>query len=343
MAFIFREVLSEFAGAFRRVYFAIMGGQNLKTFQDVFRGHELLQAVQKPKQPIFDADQIFSKLTSKTRKLICPYVGCCRDTWMLGCLSSKCSDSFHPAVCHCSQKSEQGKHQRWHCELYTHRGLCPRGALCAQREVHSHSLVAMHEAIPCPEWASCPNREEEHEMQFRHPTLCPNMTGMVIPDQCRKSAEHMQRYRHPDVSQRCQETICFEWMDERHLQCHHRLKGKGAKGVKQMCSFMNCSRKCNPEHIRAFLHIHIPRCKSEGCQSRDPDHLDSFFHEGSKRRFNERCKYGRRCRDLGLEHHRNYRHEATYLKKINCPAYSLRPFYTFINFADNLKACDGYD
>lgn len=337
IAFIFREVLSDFAGAFKKIYFAIKGGNNLRTFSKMFENSRILTALPTPKVNIFEAHQAFEMLTDEDEKRICQFGGCCRDAWQLGCMEPACAASFHPPVCTCGSSSRAGKLERWHCELYTHKAACPRGALCSQMDSRRHSLVATHEVTSCLEGARRPNRDMEHERQFTHPPLCKKMTGSVIPEACKESREHMQQYRHPDPVCECYETICLQWMGQQQLRARHPPRSR-LRGVKQLCPFMYCGRKRNPDHLQESLHLVVPRCSKTSCESFDPDHLDSFVHESAKRRLDNVCRYGRRCKDQSLQHHRDYRHEAISLKEILCPAYPLKPFNTFIDFAGNLEA-----
>ena len=330
VAFIFREVLTEFAGAFKKIYFAIKGGNNFRVFNRMFENSRILMpSVQKER--IFQADQSLELLTDEIEKKLCRFGGLCRDAWQLGCMASGCSESYHPPVCSCDCFPRAGKLQRWHCELYTHKTLCPRGALCSQIEARRHSLVARHEVVRCPEWSRCPNRNVEHERQFTHPPLCEKMTGSIIPAACQENREHMQQFRHPDPVGECHQTVCLQWMDQQHLQTHHTSGGR-PKRVKEVCPFIYCGRKRNPEHILEYLHVIVPRCGTPSCKSLDPDHLDSFVHANAKRRLDRICKHGRRCKEDSMDHHRDYRHEAVSLKPILCPAYPLRPFNTFIDF-----------
>ena len=347
MAFIFQEVLEEFAGAFKKIYFAIKGGRNLDVFRQVLTGKK--RVVKLPpkvmtRKPIIAPEVAFEMLSgpgkdADEQKPICSFGGNCRDVWMQGCSDSPCSQLFHPAICECG-KTPASKFDRWHLELFTHPKPCFHGNLCAQKENPLHMLVATHNSDSCPEGARCSNRTEAHERQFKHPPLCEKMRmGTIIPDACLESKEHMQVFWHPDPVRCCHETVCFQWMDMRHLAVHHPLADpkKGKEKVKLMCRYMHCRDKHKADHVLASLHVHLPECPDERCDSKDPDHLDSLSHEGTGRQWHKQCRDGRRCRNLELKHHQDYRHEAIHLKHILCPAYPLRPFYKFIDFAGNLE------
>ena len=145
MAFIFQEVLAEFAGAFKKIYFAIKGGRNLEVFRQVLTGRT--GVVKLPPQvtvrkPIIEPAEVAFEMISPDKgeqKLICSFGGNCRDVWMRGCFDSDCAQLFHPAVCDCG-KTPKSKFDRWHFELFTHPRL---GKLWRAKAVQTRSTLIL--------------------------------------------------------------------------------------------------------------------------------------------------------------------------------------------------------
>lgn len=143
LAFLFKEVISEFAGAFRRIIFAIPPGKTSEAFQNMF-GPPI-----KPMEPPRRSDCWYRSLEKLEvqPKMVCKSGGLCSSLHAMdtcrpaedGFESKAACESWHPPLCPCDpSKIVCPKHGRWHRALYSHSSRCLRagGVYCGASPSH---------------------------------------------------------------------------------------------------------------------------------------------------------------------------------------------------------------
>ena len=305
VAGIFKAVLEQYAGFFRRVYFAIISGEPAPgrettnmVFSRVLVGpngvtsevesiQELEPAVARYPHPPPD----WRMPTTDVTKPLCECCGCCTD-YTPEHRAAHCHPPECPAGINC-QNADKIHHQ-----MFAHRqqdernglitrgpekqqqqdtmsgggaggsmGMCPAGTTCKQLFDREHLRSFGHPFLPpCPRMLECTDMSREHLSQHSH--LCPN--GNMCS--ALGDASHCRYFVHAGTM--CMNPQCSD-VSEEHLRA---FMHPGAPAVRPPCPAPWCS-DYSLEHRRKFAHQPYARIGNSGVRmlnSRDPSSSKAY-------------------------------------------------------------------
>lgn len=314
VAATYKELLTEYAGWFSDVYFAILDRGDLlirafaETLTDGIDTKGMEEAEHKYKlYPIWEG----LLPLAHGGKESCRCGGQCNEI-----MDPEHTKVFwHPPRCKvyetCQDFSEM------HLALHTHKILCEHFYDCTLYfKDKKHKSLYLH-APECPDRENCTDVSLEHARKFIHIPLCPN--GIKCPG--RNNPVHEKEFRH--VARECEYgTYCKLFMDPEHIaeyshpflppcpdtpfSCEH-IKEEGHRNRYSHLCFAGakCPKIRNPEHLKHYIHAAVLCSKGDKCEDMSEDHLCAYVH-GSKR-FRHPCKYTW-CTDYSPEHRRKYVH-----------------------------------
>jgi uncharacterized protein (TIGR02452 family) len=280
VAHIFRTVIDQYNGYFRRIVFAIQDdhnaqGLNFASFSKVLDNYT----------PSADLKiSMKSPLMLGYGSSICDKGGSPHE-------ESKCATSWHPPRCPCDVENSRldPGHLAEHRFLFRHRVACRDGATCALHDNKNHCAAFTHPP-ECKDAGLCKLLEDrKHLSAYRHPPVCRD--GLECKRYLNNEKIHMRKHLH--TAKVCRNgTWCPEIFNEQH-----RSTFAHPTGSKKICPDSPYCASAEPGH--ASQYAHVCRVGSHCPLASNAQHTVSFFH--IKR---PDCKFGKACeeRDLAYSH-----------------------------------------
>ena len=301
VAKIFRSVIEQYAGFFKRIAFAIVddhnSGQHLnpngnyKPFKDILDGLDItpMLTMNLP-HIIVGSYQLLADGTSVADvcildKALCKYGALCNDIH-----DRKHAQGFaHPSLC--PNMATKGKctftKDTVHMSSFIHQNLCKYGGECRNIDDKQHVKEYEHPSY-CSEAGRCDDMSAEHLKQYRHLPLCSE--GRKCLEYRQHTLSHCKKFRHCVFN--CPHgNNCADFHDQQH-------RDKFEHPFPTPCSF-------TPFHC--VLHVELTSHKDRSQLTKDiRQHCLDAAHV---------CPFGRDCKDQSKLHLETAIHIARYL----CP------------------------
>ncbi|CAF3842799.1 unnamed protein product [Rotaria sp. Silwood1] len=229
VAALFKSVISQYAGYFRSIHFAIIDDHNTGNhlnpkgnflpFQKELDGKTFhpqnLLSVNMASGPF----RLLNKVGSDGQldlsdvhifELIpCKYGAQCHDLY-----DDQHIKSFsHPPICP-NQSACKNTDDNVHMFSFVHRTKCRDGGECKKITDEQHLHHYEHPET-CPQGGACTNTSPEHLLAYLHLPLCPR--GLTCMHYLAHEYAHLRAYRH--CRKKCShENFCANFHDEQHLQ-----------------------------------------------------------------------------------------------------------------------------
>eukprot|EP00002_Diphylleia_rotans_P016257 TRINITY_DN3162_c0_g1_i2.p1 TRINITY_DN3162_c0_g1~~TRINITY_DN3162_c0_g1_i2.p1 ORF type:complete len:1864 (+),score=286.85 TRINITY_DN3162_c0_g1_i2:1390-6981(+) len=302
---IIRDSLMLVGGGFKRTVIAIHPSETLKSE----KGNRLETCKKFFSTPI----KIFLKEETVLSTDICHYGHNCSNQ-SLSHIQKKC----HPFKCELSETCPHLE-SPVHKAIWNHVKLCPYEGRCRMYDEEEHCKFNTHPQR-CQLWHKCTDESDDHVDRFLHPPAC------KFGDHCSIAAsdDHWKNYRH--IKMKCRDgTFCQMYNDSQHTNifshpflpicakspalCRDESEAH-MKGYSHICCWgRQCKELEDPTHLKRFVHIVRPECKTENCDYvLDDSHCLVYSHRGI-RDVRLYCSYGDKCRKKAEPaHYREYHH-----------------------------------
>ncbi|CAF2088377.1 unnamed protein product, partial [Rotaria magnacalcarata] len=303
VALIFKSIITQYAGYFEEVVFAIVddhntGGKmnphgNYQPFHDVLNGYDArppyMQNIGMSLGPYFLVERL-NQNRAKISPVImggavpCEFAAHCREI-----SDSEHSSAYsHPSLCPDGGECA-GSNDDVHCKFFVHRKMCPKGGECTVND--EHHIIKFDHPEHCHAGGRCNDMEKSHLQQFRHVPLCPD--GMDCRAYLNHDKHHRDQYRH--CEKRCIfEGNCVRFHDKNHVT-------KEPHPFVPPCPFTPFSCKF---HIK-YTQIN-PKIDRSAEYTQAETHCLHYSHV---------CGWGRLCTDTSEKHSRT----AIHIARQMCP------------------------
>ncbi|CAF3290539.1 unnamed protein product [Rotaria sp. Silwood2] len=333
VATIFKSVIEQYGGFFKKICFAIIDdhntGQefnphgNFRPFQEVFDGCKIKPMQQKMLDMMIGPWRLFNE-TNKEEIILsgvriyylppCRYGGRCRD------LENKqhCREYMHPPLCPYTDSSKdcELKDNNDHMLWFRHQIKCSQGAKSQLIDNRMNLNQLEHPKISGDE-RQCVNMNRKYAKLDRNVSLDDDNTMGTEYDVYNKKRiaeeSHSRLQTCPFTPFLCrQHTLLSE---SKNIQAVSLDAQNHCREFLHVCRFGRQCRETSSLHLEKTIHIARSMCPyGDRCSKLgDEDHLNSVSHLGIAdiRRL---CKFpAYECRDLQkLEHIIRYRHYGSY-------------------------------
>ncbi|CAF1372368.1 unnamed protein product [Rotaria sordida] len=302
VAYLFKSVIYQYAGYFKKIYFAVIDDHNT--------GNRI-----NPKGNFAPFKKILDGLTVSPPKTICingsigPYRILNKLLDGKITLSDVCIQDLPP--CHYGTQCRDIKDIQ-HDKKFSHPPIClyhSSNSTCEQMNEDVHKFTYFHR-IKCKHGGECTNTDQSHLNEFDHPEFCKHNSHCTDVN-----PEHLHAYRHLPV---CPDGItCLEY---RKRTSEHI---NALRHCKTICPDGNCcSNFQNKEHFKNTIHSFLEPCPFTpyNCSK-----LVQYIHAAGKSvppdvethclQYSHVCQFGRLCKTTDDEHYRTSIHIARKL----CP------------------------
>ncbi|CAF3923229.1 unnamed protein product [Rotaria sp. Silwood1] len=317
VAALFKSVISQYAGYFRSIHFAIIDDHNTGNhlnpkgnflpFQKELDGKTFhpqnLLSVNMASGPF----RLLNKVGSDGQLDLsdvhifeltpCKYGAQCHDLYD----DQHIKSFLHPPICP-NQSACKNTDDNVHMFSFIHRTKCRDGGECKKITDEQHLHHYEHPET-CPQGGACTNTSPEHLLAYLHLPLCPH--GLKCMHYLAHEYAHLQAYRH--CRKKCShENFCANFHDEQHLQDFDHSFPKPCPFTPFHCQLHNEFTKTNnlqsaSHQIRThcFQYAHVCPLGRQ-CNDTSESHAQISIHIPR-----QMCPYQDRCNKTNNEEHLN--------------------------------------
>ncbi|UJR18912.1 hypothetical protein I4U23_022040 [Adineta vaga] len=301
IALLFKSVITQYAGYFDKIYFAIIDDHNIGNKMNPNGNFA-------PFQRILDNQTFYPPKVLRLNGVTGPYSILNKSSD--GQLTLSEARILYKSPCHHSIKCREIKDVQ-HCNEFSHPPVCSHQSTespCKQIDDEIHMFTFRHN-IKCKHGGECQNNDPNHISEYDHPQLCKDGIDCHITD-----SDHLFNHRHFP--------IC-----PLRLKCPHYLKGDQEhcttnRHFRSICPQDNCCvRFHDKEHIKDTIHSFRIPCPFTpyNCpkyvtytQLRSGEKLDPEV-ENHCLQHSHVCLFGRQCKTKDLSHFLTSIHIARHL------------------------------
>ncbi|CAF3066365.1 unnamed protein product [Rotaria sp. Silwood2] len=290
IALIFKSVILQYAGYFKKIVFSIIDDHN--TGQRLNPNGNFL-----PFQQILDKFVAYPPAVQTIGMSLGPFRVIQSSTKNQ---NTKIEEFITFNVPPCEQAAYcQKMNDQHHCQSCSHPPICPLGSECTENDDDVHCQMFIHRK-QCSDKGQCILTDCRHLADFDHPEYCPDGSNCV-----NMRTDHLNLYRHLP--------ICDDG-----LNCDLKFR----RVAQHLAQFRHCQRSCkfgghcilfhDQKHISDEQHPFNPPCPytpfsckfhANFVQTNNPKNQNAM-NEITKHcyRYSHICPWGRLCTDQSEEH-----------------------------------------
>jgi uncharacterized protein (TIGR02452 family) len=286
IAMIFKSVIQQYAGYFKKIYFSIIDDYNTGNRHNPDGNYQpfktiLDDIIVQPSKHELDVNMMsgpYRILSKNQGKIIidhvkifdlplCNYSSLCRDLND----TQHCQSYYHPPICPQYDSCDQNSKDEVHLSSFIHRTQCLHGGICKLTEDEKHLRLYHHPEF-CSDHGFCINMNTNHLIKYLHVNLCKDNLKCI--SYLKNDPDHCFSYRH------CQPNCsfggyCIHFHDKEHInnQVHP---------FRTPCPLTPFACKYHMEYLQA------KKDHSSKIRREIEEHCIVFSHV---------CPFGRQCRE----------------------------------------------
>ena len=303
IARLFKSVIYQYAGYFKKIYFAIIDDHNTGNLLNP-KGNFL------PFQQLLDGIVVHPPKITRVNGMLGPNLILNESSSGGVILSDACVLYLPP--CHHGSQCRDLQNSK-HTDTFTHPPVCLQEdttSSCDQISDEVHMFTFLHHT-KCKFEGKCDNMDPKHFNEYKHPDFCKDASGCIDI-----SPEHLFAYRHLPI---CPEGLtCPKFLEDIQDHC------TANRHCRSVCPHDNCCVYFHDkEHMSKTIHSFRTVCPFTPytclmyVEYLQPNNTTAIFKEVQKHclQYSHVCLYGRQCKTKDAIHLKTTIHVARLL----CP------------------------
>ncbi|CAF1369525.1 unnamed protein product [Adineta steineri] len=283
IALLFKSVLTQYAGYFKEIYFAIIDDHN--TGNKINPNGNFL-----PFQRLLDNQIFYPPTILRMNGVSGPYRILNKSS--NGQLTLSDVLILHKSPCHHGSKCHDLQNTR-HCEEFSHPYVCSYQSAespCKYMDDEVHRFTFQHNS-KCKYGGECTDNDPKHLNEYDHPDMCKDGNYCI-----NTTKDHLFACRHLPI---CRYGIkCIEYLKSQADHCN------AYRHCKTICSYDNCCVQFHDkEHLENTIHSFRPPCPFTpyNCQifvtymQRRSGETITRYIENHCLQYSHVCPFGRLC------------------------------------------------